>query len=334
MNITFRDMLSVLQGFAWPVVVVVVVLIFRKELPKLVQALSGRLSGLSVVGVSLEFKAAEPAPETLHLLDQIKEPSSIGPPPPSGVKSLIELANASPRADYLVIDLRDGQAWLTSRLYLFSVVLSPVLGLRCLVFVGTNGLVPRSFLGLSAPESVARALETRYPRLRKAMVEAQLQTRNTWPSADLVTALERLRQPGGWDAAHAEALDEVVRKLIIPIDLFQPSQVEIFVNRFLESPDLRRPHTAAIADKEWVQLDSVDEHAEWIKDERKLLDLFGDALRRDRVVDNSTSGEDMIEKAVLRKAGSFVAVTDSEGRFDRLIDRAALLETMAVGKGR
>jgi hypothetical protein len=346
MNVAFQDIVSLLQALAWPAVVVVVVLSFRKELPKLVQALGGRISGLSAVGISFEFAAAEPAPDTLHLLDQIKEPSSTGPPPPSGVKSLLELANSSPRADYLIIDLREGRSWLTSRLYLFSVVLPSVLGVRCFVFVGTNERVPRSFLGLSSPESVARALETRYTWLRKAMVQAQLQALITgtppsryisWsPHGDAEAAMKRLVQPvnqGNWDVPHAEALDEIIRGLVSPIDLLQPGQVERFVNQFLHSPELRRPHTGATL-PDWVHLDTVDEHAEWIKDERHLLDLLGDALRHDQVVDNSTNEQDVIEKAVLRKRSSFVAVTDSQGRVDRLIDRAALLEKIATGNRR
>lgn len=341
----FGNFFSLVQAIVWPVVVVAVVLIFRKQLPKLVQTLSGRISSLTAAGVTLEFAAAEPAEETLRRLDEIKEPSSTGPPPPSGIRSLLELAKASPPADYLVIDLRDGLAWLTSRLYLFAVVLPPVLALRCFVFVGTRDLVPRYFLGLASPESVARALERRYPWLHTARVETQLQPLVTgqapnrylsWhPYGDTEAAVKRLLQGTAtvnWGLPQAEALGEIVQALVSPIDLFQPGQIETFVNRFLENPKLRRPHNVTALDEDWVHLNTVDEHAHWIKDEQHLLDLIGTDLHREQVVVNSTTDDEVLEKAVLRKRGDFVAVTDPEGRFNQLIDRIALLERVAAGK--
>jgi hypothetical protein len=154
------------------------------------------------------------------------------------------------------------------------------------------------------------------------------------PDGDALRRLVLPADKGNWDVPRAEALEEILRSLVSPIDLLQPGQAEAFVNRFLQTPDLRRPHTATPLDKDWIQLGTVDEHAEYIKDERHVLDLIGDALRRDQVVDNSTNQADVLEAAVLRKRGSFVAVTDLEGRFDRLIDRIALLERIATGRRR
>jgi hypothetical protein len=71
-------------------------------------------------------------------------------------------------ADYVVIDLRVGGAWLTSRLYLFAVVLPQLMPLRCFVFVGDRGQVPRYFLGIASPEGIIRQLESQFPWLRTA----------------------------------------------------------------------------------------------------------------------------------------------------------------------
>jgi hypothetical protein len=348
----FDNLVRLIEAIAWPVIVLAVALIFRRQLPELVQALGGRISRLSVPGVTFEFAAAEPAAKILPELDKIREPTSTGPPPPSGVPSLIELAKASSPADYVVIDLRDGQSWLTSRLYLFAVVLPLVLALRCFVFVGARNLAPRYFLGLASPESVARGLENRYPWLRQAKVEVQLHplicsylTEDgvkryvAWPSypnqASLDASLRRLIDASatdGEDLPKAEALNEIVRSLLSPIDLLKPGEAEEFVGRFLENPNLRRPHNAAALDENWVHLSAVDEHAHWIEGERNLLDLLGDDLRREYVGDSSTIDDEILEKAVLRKRGSFVAITDPEGRFTRLIDRGALIERVAAGK--
>jgi len=105
------------------------------------------------------------------------------------------------------------------------------------------------------------------------------------------------------------------------------------VQRFLQSRSLRRPHQHAspeLVDEDWVTVGDMDEHARWIRNEHQLLDLLGDELKRQCVVVDgpvSKGGEkDDLIKAVMAKQGDFVAVIDPEGRFKRLIDRAALLQ--------
>ena len=176
MHIGIGDIVNLVRAIAWPVAIVILALIYRREIPKLLLMLGGRISKLSAVGVTLELVTAEPVAETLRVrLEEIRQPSSTGPPPPSGVQSLNEIARSSAPADYVVIDLRGGKAWLTSRLYLFTLVLPPVTGLRCFVFVGNLGSTPGYFLGIASPEHVARALERRYSWLRPTCVEIQLQ---------------------------------------------------------------------------------------------------------------------------------------------------------------
>jgi hypothetical protein len=349
MDINFRDFINLARAIVWPVVVVIVALIFRREVPKLAEAISGRLSSVSAAGlITLKFVVAEPAAKMLQFLDKIREPSSVGVPISDAPNTLLQLMKDSPPANYVVIDLRDGAAWLTSRLYLFAVVLPPALGLDCFVFVGNRDQVARYYLGIASPKSIKRALEKRQPWLRQARVEAQLTPLTSldekgmrqviwYPiyNSDINAVLNSLNkgfEPDKWDLPQAEALEKIVHAFVNPIDLFGPGQVETFVNSFLQNPKVRRSHDVTAQDKDWVHLCKFDEHARWIKDERDLLDLIGDELRRELIVDNSTIDDRELEKAVLRRRGNFVAVSDGEGRFNRLIDRAALIERVAVGR--
>lgn len=337
-----NDLIRLAQIVVWPFVVLTLALVYYREIPKLFQALGGKVSKLSAVGVTLEFASAGPSSGTLSAsLDQIRQPTSTGPAPPSGVQSLVELARSAPAADYLVIDLRGGDAWLTSRLYLFATVLPKVLSLRCFVFIGDCGTVPRYFLGMASPGLVVSRLESEEPWLPKAMAEAQFQPViagdspnryvQWWPPNDAVKAdLKQLTQGpavDSLDAPRAGALDKIMRELVRPVDLSQPGQVEFLIQRFLQSPAVRRPHDASANDPEWVHLEKHDEHAAWITSERQLVDLLGD-LNRQKVSDPGLDDEALV-KAVLRQPGEFVALTDAEGRFDRLVDRAALLERIA-----
>ncbi len=355
-GVSFSNVVSVIQAVVWPLVIVTLVFIYRREIPRLIQALGGRMSKVSAVGVTLEFAAAQPVPETVRVrLEDIREPASSGPPPPSGMKSLIELASSTARVDYVRIDLREGLSWLTSRLYLFAVVLPPVLGLRCFVFVCSRGEIPRYFVGLSSPEAVRTDLEARYPWLRTAVAEAQLQPLfyvsgakryPAWyPNEEMQKALKELSGASAepkfetpLKMQYSEALDRIVQSFVSPFDLSQSGQVESFVQRFLQTGSLKRPHQepppGALPDADWVQLGDMDEHASWIASERQLLDLLGDDLRRQCIVvdgPGSAGGKsDDLTKAVLAKQGDFVAVIDSEGRFKRLLDRAALIERIAT----
>jgi hypothetical protein len=351
MHVILADLINLVHAVAWPIVALMLGIIYRRELPGLAQALGARISRLSAVGITVELVAAKPVAETVRVrLDEIREPSSTGPPPPSGIQSLLELVKSSPSSEYLVIDLRDGKAWLTSRLYLFASVLPLVLGLRCFVFVGNRGPIPRHFLGLALPDLVARALEKRHPWLREAKVATQLhpllggEVSNryiSWtPFGDSETA-RKLLSAGQWDVTQAEALSVIVQSLISPIDLFGPGQVEQFVNRFLNNPNLRRPHDAPSGDAgikpaeqvlndDWVKLDKTDEHARWIEGEQHLVDLLGNNLSRQKIILDPNALDEVLVKSVLRQQGNFVAATDAEGRFDHLIDRGALLDKVAA----
>ncbi len=136
---------------------------------------------------------------------------------------------------------------------------------------------------------------------------------------------------------YAQALERIVQSLVSPMDLSQSGQVEYFVQRFLQTRSLRRPHQdpqpGVLSDADWVHLGNMDEHARWITNERQLLDLLGNDLRRQYIVlDGTATGggkSDDLTKAALAKQGDFVAVIDPEGRFKRLLDRDALLERVA-----
>jgi hypothetical protein len=344
------DIIRLSQVVVWPAVTLVLAIIYRKDISTLFRTVGGKISKFTAIGMTLELAAAKPAAESLGAkLDQIREPSSTEFSPRSGVESLIELADSSPVADYIVIDLRAGEAWLTSRLYLFAVVLPRLMPLQCFVFVGDRGQVPRCFLGCASPECVIRKLGTRFPWLRKAMVESQFKpvvevpdrpdSGQWWPETEeLRLALTQLtvgpavKSGSRLDFPRARALETIIRGLVIPVDLLQPKGVEELAERFVRSPSIRRPHDSQrFEDRDWVKFNSAEEHAQWIRDERKLVDLLGNNLSREQIVTDRAADKDSLVKAVLRRKGTFVALTDAEGRFDRLVDRAALLERVAAG---
>ena len=136
---------------------------------------------------------------------------------------------------------------------------------------------------------------------------------------------------------YAQALDRIVQSLVSPMDLSQSGQVEYFVRRLSTNPKpraaARGPATGSALRCRLGPPGNMDEHARWITNERQLLDLLGNDLRRQYIVlDGTATGggkSDDLTKAALAKQGDFVAVIDPEGRFKRLLDRDALLERVA-----
>mgnify|MGYP005867502393 CR=1 FL=1 len=60
MNISFRDLIDLTDVIVWPFVVILLMgITFRKDLPKLAQALVSRISRFSAAGLKIEF-ASEP----------------------------------------------------------------------------------------------------------------------------------------------------------------------------------------------------------------------------------------------------------------------------------
>jgi hypothetical protein len=344
MSIKFSDIVDLVQVVIWPAVLLILLLVYRKELPRLIQTIGSRVTSLSTGVLTLQFIATEPPKEVQSRLDAIREPTSAGASvTPSGERSLIELIHAGRPCDYLVIDLGSGKSWLTSRLYLFSTVLPRLLQLKCLVFVGTRELTPRYFYGISTPEAVRRSLEKKYPWLSKVLIEAQInQLASGQPSNRYVSwnfaysesgkaALKAIRQGKDleWDLPMAESLQTVISDLIIPIDLEQPQQAETLVSNFLNNPQIRRPLSTGNGDKDWVRFREIEEHARWISGEKELKRLLEAELKRECLVENANEEPRVIERAFLRKNGDFVAQVDSDGRFLRLIDRNALVEKVA-----
>src|SRR5229473_1947181 len=73
---------------------------------------------------------------------------------------------------YLLVDIEEGHKWLLSRLFIFSVVLKQVRGIRCIVFVETTPSQNKTFLGLAEPSKVRELLGQKYPWFEDALRES------------------------------------------------------------------------------------------------------------------------------------------------------------------
>src|SRR5437868_4459219 len=122
--VAFSDFIELSKALAWPIVVLVAFVIFRKILPSLIAELSRRATKLSVFQFTVELSTVpefKPAWSGPHLSD-VRQPSP-AEEFTSGAMALLEEIKKDNASDYAIVDLGDGQQWLTSRLFIFAIML-------------------------------------------------------------------------------------------------------------------------------------------------------------------------------------------------------------------
>ena len=177
MTLNSDDAVKLVIALMWPLVVLVLAIVFRRALTALIESAAGLVrGGLSKVSLpggfafelvkTTEFKVDWSGPGGQDLRNTI----ALGQPA-SGVSDILGLLKpltASQSADYAVFDLGSGDKWLTSRLHLFSLLLRRMHGLRYCVFVDQAPQVLGRSLGFATAEAVRWSLALRYPHLERA----------------------------------------------------------------------------------------------------------------------------------------------------------------------
>jgi hypothetical protein len=170
---SLSDVAKLVAAVAWPLVVLFAILWLRRPLVPIFERVARNLKTLSIGSVSIEL--GEDASTSSQGLDAIAD-LSIGSELPQSNKPTLakELAKADP-LPYTVIDLGRGKRWLSSRLYLFVVLLRRTRGLGTVIFIETREDVAGRFVGLARAEALERALETANPWLAIQMAGAYSQ---------------------------------------------------------------------------------------------------------------------------------------------------------------
>ena len=235
-----------------------------------------------------------PVPESVvapFRVDFAMTPSHIGITDPH--MTLLENIQQPGPSDYAVIDLGEGRNWLTTRLFLVSILLKRMRGLRTLVFVETRDNIEQRFVGLGSPSLVRWRFAREYPWLEHAFAQAYGSLENHDISSDSGA-------------------------LALPM-------AAVLLERFINNPDI---HSHEPRKEEGWDGSGAREHGSWVN--RTLVDRVLDlAPVRCFVIDEGDLTGEARTVAVLSCEGPFVALTDGNRRFRHLVDRAAQIETVA-----
>jgi hypothetical protein len=331
----FSEITDLVRVVIWPLAITIILIVYREQILKLVSAVSRRVTGVTLAGFTVAFAAAtEPSPEVWSALQSFADPRAPESVADSG-NALLELVNKAQKAESARFDLRTGHSWLTSRLYIFAILLPEILDVRCMVFTETRDGIARRFVGLAEPRAVATTLARRFDWLQYAWVRASINL----PFFDQDTLAQLRLLARNDDAAHwqlAQQVREVAQQAMKPQDLLQLGMAELVAKHYLNDAQIRRERPKnSPAEPRWVEVREIEdryvqeEHARWIGSGAELDYLLGDALTRPHVVETSGASIRQLNRHAVLKSGEFVAVVDGEGRFLRLLQREAIVEELA-----
>ncbi|GGN81495.1 hypothetical protein GCM10011579_068130 [Streptomyces albiflavescens] len=338
---TEASWVSLVGHVVWPLVVLVLGLTLRRQISGFLSAVGGRITQVSVMSVTIELAVET---ETVPPWRGVRGADVRGLVAAQNVNdsyfdTLRQSLQVSGRADYFIVDLKsdDRKEWLTSRLYLFTYLLSRMKGVRSVVFTATRGDVARCFLGVAESEELLQALAATQPWLRMAQLQAEAEQVGQLPDPagyfqpsrpnNLVAPTPNVSFSGGideWWQRRRGNEPPYIDPLSIP-------------RRFVELVQWVQPMGAAEPEAGWLRLpdapgrDRIWEHATWIAVSDLVDGSLSEIIRAGDYVldDRSWSAEERV-RAVAQARGDAVALLDPDRRFDRLIDRRSLLE--AVGR--
>ena len=303
---------------AWPIAALVIALIFWGPLSELVR--SGRITKFSIFNVGIELTPATSAPET-QLLNEVRDASVtyIG----DSSKALLAQVQSDKPADYAVIDLGTGEEWLTSRLYVATIMLSRMNGAQVLVFVETAGTTRRRFVAVASIRHLRWALARSYPWLEKAWLSA---VSGAFPTTDLMTPVVT-SDVGGFEPQKAMQITNAYLQLLqmYPQPAAMPTKA-----RSRAAPN---PPPPVRPPPGWVRFDDGrQEHAEWVTHQLLTTLIPAGAFQAWAPAMTDEPRPKRI-RAVLRRAGDFTALVDDDRNFIRLVNRRTLIDEIAAAAG-
>lgn len=316
MNINWTLVVDVVKALAWPIVAAFALYLLRRPLVEFVGQLARRAKKVSVFEVSVELATLPELQPSWSVGDVDARRLTSSQIFDSASQTLFQEILKPAHADYAIVDLRSGQAWLTSRLFIFSLILGEVTGLRAFVFLESTASTRRKFLGVATPSNVRRALGRRYPWLEEAYARAL--------SGQYLNVPQPQPETQGGSRLSNQPF---------PLTLAGSWQVSKFVQQFVENLQ-RQIDPPEHERRSYLEIDTVPqtwERTHWIDGERLERDLVG-VLEYAWVNESLDSPQSLVSEAIIRRNASFVALVDSDRRFVGLVDRYALLTQISIAR--
>jgi len=322
----FKDLVELVKAIAWPLLVVVALIAFRRPISRFVDQIGGKITKVSVFDVAIELATVPSAP-TPWLDPHVYAGSELfgGSVTSTTIMTLFERIRADMVWNYLIVDLGEGHSWLESRLYLFATILRRMGGLRCIVFVQSAQGHYRRFLGIARPESVQRALGEKYPWFHQVFEGA----------IAAVLAESSFPAPPALPTSVADFISGVANAISASLPKLEPMPKDVaqaVSEKFIFDPNMQT--TTDPKNPDWSQLGRTLswDHSRWLTIERfnRELRIVVFDVELSQLEDTPDTTTEERTRALLRRRVPFVAIVNRRGEFQRLVDRQVLVEQVAA----
>jgi hypothetical protein len=280
----------------WPLVVVVALILLRKPLTAFLSGLGGRITKLGAFEVSIELVTLPVQPSPWSDPNIPQSSAMIGGDVDStALMTLFQRIQETNTGDYLIVDIKDGGFWLLSRIFIFTIFLQAMRGLKCVVFVETSNAHSRKLIGVASPEAVRSAL---------------------------------VREFAWFETALSESMQ---KQKALPLDpTVSPEHAGEIIQDFIRQPAMRAVALPATPEK-WTKLgaQAIWEHTEWLTTETKdryLRKIFYEWDSSHYISLPAARSESRTKELLSRKA-PYIALVNSRFEFQGLVDRAKLVES-------
>jgi hypothetical protein len=294
------SLLGALAAYTWPVVVLLCLALFRKSIASFLETVSRRATEIGVGVASIKLPEAKQA-EALQ--DNVIRELTTDAWIESSSSWFQAFASSTANSEYALLDVSDGDQWITSRLFIFAVMLQRMKSLKAIVFAKSEGPGIRRFLGCASPEGIRWALATAQPWLETGFARAY------------ANALE---MPGPTMGSSPISINGTIETQL----------AQTVVSNFISGVRDFGSSTPKAEPQNWISLGPKpgQEHATWLN-ESSLQQLIGVHLWHDSVekrTDDSDLQKRSEVKRVVGKSAPYVALL-SNGSYKSLLNRIALL---------
>jgi hypothetical protein len=319
---------TIAQSVIWPIVVLAIAILYRRSVGTLITTLLSRIRSVSVAGVTLELstEAGHSVFADSGTVD-IRAAGTEHSVADSTLAGFFQQLSLPSQVEFAVVDLEYGHAWLSSRLYILSVILARMRGLRALVFVEQRSDQPGRFVGVCPTEVIRWRLAQTFPRYEAALAAGETRV---WYGPNPPP-----KPPDGGTVMRGAAIVDDRGKLA------NSNQAADLLRGFLSAVQNPIRPPAAPAEEAWQQLTSAPpvtatpstffEQAVWLTAPMVeqlldgLLDPVSITLEALQLADATTR-----TRLVIDHGAPWLAVVRNGGRFHGLLNRGRVLESLAA----
>jgi hypothetical protein len=281
---------------AWPVTVVAILVYFKSAIGRVIEQIGTRGGEVSFGGLGIKLPVMERAAvDDDVLLFKTTDPMQITND--SAKRTLLRMLREPGLREYSVINLGEGNEWISSRLFIFAIMLQRMKGIQCIVFLEGS---PPKFLGLASPEHVRWSLAQDQPWLEQAYANAY--------ASNLYYQQEESFIVSKYGALDGQTADNVVRN---------------YIQRVTQSPTTPMPLTV----RPWATLGNSTEYGTWLFSSG-IQRILGETLRKEMIVESSDRRTEA--KALLQCSAPYVARVKSTGEFISVISRVGFVNEMTT----